>query len=90
MPAPTALQPTRTHPFVHRNIPWLLKSRGEAFDDRVFIAWEPFAGEPATYTYTELADNTQQVARGLYHLGVRQGDYVILHMNNCPEFIFKS
>jgi len=88
MPAPTALQPTRTHPFVHRNIPWFLKSRAEAFDDRVFLAWEPFAGEPATYTYTELADNTQKVAKGLYHLGVRQGDYVILHMNNCPEFIF--
>ncbi len=88
MPAPTALRPTAFHPFARQNIPWFLKSRSEVFGDRVFIAWEPFSGEPKTYTYAEVADNAAKVAKGLYELGVQQYDYVVVHMNNCPEFIF--
>ena len=88
MPAPTALRPTASHPFVNRSVPWFLKTWAGTFKDNVFIAWEPFSGEPATYTYGELAENVQRVAKGLYQLGVRQGDFVVVHLNNCPEFLF--
>jgi carnitine-CoA ligase len=87
VPAPTALKPTRTHAFSGRDVPWLLRTRAENFADSTFIAWEPFSGEPLAWTYAQFEDDVRQVSGGLYQRGIRRGDFVVIHMGNCPEFL---
>ena len=87
MPAPTALKPTQTHAFTGRDVPWLLRTRAEHYSDRVFLAWEPFSGTSQTWTYARFADAVSKAAGGLHELGVKRGDYIVVHLGNCPEFL---
>lgn len=87
MPAPTAMQVTVTHPFTGRDLPWLLQTRAAVSADRTFLVWEPFEGEPARWTYREFAREAASVAAGLAERGVRPGDFVLIHLGNCPEFL---
>ncbi len=38
-------------------------------------------------TYTELDNMTDRLAWGLVNLGVKRGDRVAIHMENCPQFV---
>lgn len=38
-------------------------------------------------TYKELNDAIDRIAWGLVNLGVKKGDRVVLHMQNCPQFV---
>lgn len=87
MPAPTAKVPTRFHPFAGRDLPWLLDQQAEARGDKPFLIWEPGDAEATTYTYGDFARQTRQFAAGLAARGVRQGEAVLIHMDNCPEFL---
>lgn len=87
MPAPTALRPTRTHTFTGRDVPWLLKTRAETRANHTFLVWDPFEGEGGRWTYAEFAREVASVAAGLASRGVRQGDFVLIHLGNCPEFL---
>lgn len=40
------------------------------------------------WTYSDLEQITDQLATSLFHLGVRAGDRVVLHLPNCPELVF--
>jgi crotonobetaine/carnitine-CoA ligase len=70
-----------------RNIPWLLDARAAMYADRTFIAWEPLEGDRDVYSYARFAAEVERVAAGLRARGVRQGDTVIIHLENCPEFL---
>ena len=39
-------------------------------------------------TYGDFNANTNRVANGLVHLGVKKGDKVGLMLSNCPEFLY--
>lgn len=52
-----------------------------------FLVWEPFEGQARTYTYEMFLDLVRRLAGGLAERGVRPGDRVIVHMENCPETI---
>lgn len=41
----------------------------------------------AAITYSELRDNVERLASGLYHLGIRAGDVVTIQLPNIPEFV---
>jgi len=88
MPAPTARKPTRFHPFVGRDVPWLLETQACTRPDHPFLIWEPTEGKAESWSYSAFYRRTCRIAAGLHALGIRQGDYVIIHMNNCPEFLF--
>jgi carnitine-CoA ligase len=85
--APTA----KTVPILHgangRNIPWLLKAQAEARADHPFIVWAPFDQEAETLSYSEFYGRVLSLAAGLRARGIGQGDFVLLHMDNCPEFL---
>ena len=87
MTAPTA----KTVPILHgangRNIPWLLKAQAEARADHPFIVWAPFDQEAETLSYSEFYGRVLSLAAGLRARGIGQGDFVLLHMDNCPEFL---
>ncbi|MEM1154712.1 MAG: AMP-binding protein [Pseudomonadota bacterium] len=69
------------------DVPALLASRVSRHPDKLFLIWEPFEGEPETWTYRRLQEQVLALAGGLYGKGVQAGDKVLLHMDNCPEFI---
>ncbi|MEM6583345.1 MAG: AMP-binding protein [Pseudomonadota bacterium] len=70
------------------DVPALLASRVSRHPDKPFLIWEPFEGEPETWTYRGFQEQVFSLAGGLYGKGVQAGDKVLLHMDNCPEFIF--
>ncbi|NSX05991.1 AMP-binding protein [Cupriavidus gilardii] len=65
----------------------LLETRAREQPDRLLLAWEPFDGPPREWTYGAFLDEVRRVAGGLARRGVRPGDRVLLHANNCPEFL---
>ena len=75
------------HPFEGLSIGWLLDQQAAVRGDQVFLVFEPFDGPAVTLTYREFRDTARQVARGLLARGLRRGDFVIIHLDNCPEFL---
>ncbi len=69
------------------DIPWLLNQWVERTPDKPFFIWEPFTGEAETYSYARTQMEARQVAAGLHERGVKAGDFVIIHMDNSPEFL---
>jgi carnitine-CoA ligase len=66
----------------------LLMTRGSSRSGhRTALRWHPFNGEPQSWTYAELAREVAAVAAGMVRRGTRPGDRVLLHLENCPEFI---
>ena len=88
MPSQTALRPTSTHMFTGRDVPWLLRTRAATRADHTFLVWEPFEGTARCWTYAEFAAEVGRVAAGLAGRGIRAGDFVLIHLGNCPEFLF--
>ncbi len=87
MPAPTALPIPRLHPFVGQDVPWLLAARVASQGDRPYIHWDPFEGTPRTWSYREFGAAVESVAGGLWSRGIRPGEFVLIHLGNCPEFL---
>jgi len=88
MPALTARKPPRFHPYLGRDIPWLLDMQAQARGDRTFLIWEPFEGASQNWTYGAFAARVDLVARNLVARGVEAADVVLIHLENCPEFLF--
>ena len=66
------------HPFVSMDMPTLLAQRAAARRDHPFIVWEPFQGEPASWTYAEFHNQAGRIAAGLLQRGVVAGDRVLM------------
>lgn len=75
------------HPFVGRDVPWLVDAQAAQRPNDVLIFWESFAGDATSWTYAQFAAETLAVAAGLARQGVRLGDFVAIHMDNCPQFL---
>jgi carnitine-CoA ligase len=87
MPAPTALPVPRLHPYIGRDVRWLLEQRVQTHGDRPYIIWDPFEGRGCTISYREFGDAVARVAGGLSGHGIKAGDFVLIHLGNCPEFL---
>ena len=70
------------------DIPWMLGQWVANTPDKVCVIWCPFNGEEQSLTYSELYEGARRLATGLQQRGVATGDFVLLHMDNSPEFIF--
>jgi len=55
----------------------------EQFSQQEYVAFET-----EVYTYAEVFEHVNEVARSLYSLGVRPGDHVAVLLSNCAEFVF--
>lgn len=92
MNSQTGLVPTRfdlpeIHPFIGTDIWDMLKESALAVPDKQLLTWQPFDAEPVSWTYASFLAECQQLAAGLQSRGVKAGDRVIIHMENCPEFL---
>lgn len=75
------------HPFEQFDMPALLAERARTRANHPFIVWEPFSGEGRTWTYAKFAHDVDRLAAGLAARGVRAGDSLLVHLDNCPEII---
>ncbi len=81
------LGPTDLHPFLGTDVWQLLLTQARLHQDKPCIIWQPFDREPTTLTYAGLAQEAAAVAAGLAQRGVHAGDRVLIHLDNCPEFL---
>jgi len=70
-----------------RSITWLLELRAAQRAGHPFVIWEPFDGLAEEWSYARFAAAVRAVAGGLAGRGVGPGDRLLLHMDNCPEFL---
>lgn len=75
------------HPFNGMDIRHLLIYQAQRRGEHPYLIWEPFDGEPITLSYRAFVERVQRTAAGLYHRGIRCGDHVIVHLDNCPEAV---
>ena len=75
------------HPYVGQDVPRLLEARASDRADHTFIVWAPFDGEAERWSYARFAREVRRLAAGLKARGVKPRDFVVLHMENCPEFL---
>src|ERR1700722_1072954 len=74
------------HPFLGLDAWRMLSARAAASPSAPFLTWQPFDGDHRHWSYGEFARQALAVAAGLHARGVRSGDRVIIHLENCPEF----
>ncbi len=74
-----------TSPYVGRDVQSLLAERARRLGDKPFLIWEPLSGEPKTWSYSAFDLLVSRLARGLQKRGVQLGDFVLIHLENCPE-----
>lgn len=85
---PSPLSAGDFHPFMARDVPWLLAQQAEQRGDAVFLVWESLGNEDRTWTYLDFADAVEAWAGNLSAQGVQAGDRILVHLDNCPEFLF--
>ncbi|HJQ58811.1 MAG TPA: AMP-binding protein [Vineibacter sp.] len=76
------------NPFAGRDVNWLLDYQAEMRRDHPYLVWEPFEGARQVWTYGQFRDRVLRVAAGLRRRGVKEGDYVLVHLDNSPEMEF--
>jgi len=80
-----AAAPGVVGPFAGLDVPWLLRMRAETRRDHAFLTWAPFDAPAYRWTYGEFHERVGALAAGLARRGIRQGDYILIHLDNCIE-----
>jgi crotonobetaine/carnitine-CoA ligase len=83
----TMTAPRPLTPFEGMDIRSLIDARAAWRGDHPFLVWEPFEGEGRTWSYAQFADAARRLAAGLQARGVKVGDRVLVHLENCPESV---
>lgn len=60
----------------------------EVYGEKTALIVESCAGDVQQFSYASLNAEITRTANLFHALGVRKGDKVALHLDNCPEFIF--
>lgn len=66
----------------------LLTERVARVPDKHYLVFESAAGDVSQFTYAEVLQQVRAAAGAFAELGIRKGDAVVLHLANCPEFLF--
>lgn len=70
-----------------QSVPWLLDQWAQRTPDKPFLVWEPFSGPSREWSYAEFQRDVRAVASSLRDRGVEFGSFVLIHMENAPEFL---
>ena len=84
MPYP-ATPPGALHPFAGMDVPWLLRMRAETRRAHPFLIWAPFDAPARHWSYGEFHDRVGALAAGLAKRGIKPGDFILIHLDNCIE-----
>jgi crotonobetaine/carnitine-CoA ligase len=83
----TSATPGIVGPFAGLDVPWLLRMRAATRGDHPFLIWAPFDGPARQWSYREFDDRVGALAAGLAKRGIKQGDSVLIHLDNCIEMM---
>jgi len=83
--SPTA--PGAVGPFAGLDVPWLLRMRAETRREHPFLVWAPFDAPARIWAYGEFHDRVGALAAGLKARGIKQGEFVLIHLDNCVEAV---
>src|SRR6476660_8127906 len=72
-------------PFAGLDVPWLLRMRAGVRRDHPFLIWAPFGAPARSWSYGEFHDRVGALAAGLVKRGIKPGDYILIHLDNCIE-----
>jgi len=72
-------------PFAGMDVPWLLNMRAEQRREHPFLIWAPFDAPARPWSYGEFHARVGALAAGLERRGVRPGEFVLIHLDNCIE-----
>ena len=74
-------------PSAGMDVPSLLRMQADTRRDHPFLIWAPFDAPARHWSYGEFHDRSGALAAGLAKRGIKQGDYVLIHMDNCIEML---
>ncbi|WOH66210.1 AMP-binding protein [Bradyrhizobium sp. BWA-3-5] len=72
-------------PFAGLDVPWLLRMRAESRRNHPFLIWAPFERPAQSWSYGEFHERVGQLSAGLAKRGIKPGEYVLIHLDNCIE-----
>ena len=72
-------------PFAGLDVPWLLRMRAESRRNHPFLIWAPFEAPARSWSYGEFHERVGALAAGLVKRGIKPGEYVLIHLDNCIE-----
>jgi carnitine-CoA ligase len=72
-------------PFAGLDVPWLLRMRSETRRDHPFLIWAPFDAPARIWPYGEFYERVGALAAGLLARGIKPGDTILIHLDNCIE-----
>jgi crotonobetaine/carnitine-CoA ligase len=75
------------NPFAGQDFNWLLATQAQTCGDKPLLVWEPFDQPAQSYTYTDFDHAVGRTAAAMENRGVGPGDRVLIHLENCPEFL---
>ena len=73
------------HPFRDFDVAELLRIRARTRANHPFLIWEPFEGSSVTLTYAQFGHQVGRVAAAFQRRGIKPGEYVLIHLDNCLE-----
>ena len=73
------------HPFAGLDASALIEARARQRGDHPLLIWAAFDRPAEVWCYRRFHDAVARVAGGLHARGVKAGDRVLVHMENCPE-----
>src|SRR5436309_5295759 len=72
-------------PFAGMDVPSLLRMRSESRREHPFLVWAPFDAPGKAWTYGEFHQRVGALAAGLKARGVKPGEFLLIHLDNCIE-----
>ncbi|WP_374572032.1 AMP-binding protein [Phenylobacterium sp.] len=81
------MSPRPLTPFEGMDIRTLIDEQAERRGEHPFLIWEPFEGEGRSWSYAEFGRTIRRFAAGLQARGVKTGERVLVHLDNCPESV---
>lgn len=71
-----------------QNLRQMWDDLADVYDDKMALIFESSEGIVQQFSYASLNKEINRTANLFHSLGIRKGDKVALHLDNCPEFIF--
>lgn len=77
--------PGIVEPFAGIDVPWLLRMRSKTRREHPFLIWAPFDARARPWSYGEFHERVGALGAGLRRRGIKPGDSVLIHLDNCIE-----
>jgi len=73
--------------FYGMGVPSVLELWAERQPDKTFVIWAPFDGPERRWSYADMAREAKRFAAGLKAREVGPDDFVLMHLDNSPDFL---